>query len=283
MRNELPFPGFNTLVRVPLEKNDSPSYTYVAGLFIDRSQAKSRPFSFLMEKLSGQSMNESEARLNWSRVLAHKKELGEKLGRPMFIQAAVVDFFSLKKIYPPTAGTQKEDYKNLEAVRNAKGREEWWERMNAPSFYVEKLKDEIRRASRYHHALAAILLDVDHFYRVNETLSYEAGDEILGLIVKILRRTVRNVDVLARYSGDRFLVILPNTNEREALELAERIRQNVHTRTLKTQKLSDGITVTLSVAQCRENEKSSEFSRRLEQVLENGKSERRNAVYAADS
>ncbi len=283
MRNELPFAGFNTLVRVPLEKHDSPSYTYVAGLFLGRSQGKDHPFTFLMEKLSGQSMNESEARRNWSRMLAHKKELEDKLGRPVFIQAAVVDYFSLRKIYPPTPDTTREGYKDLEAVRNAKGREEWWERMNAPSFYVEKLKDEIRRASRYHHALAAILLDVDHFHRINEGLSYEAGDEILGMIVKILRRTIRNVDVLARYSGDRFLVILPNTNEREALELAERIRQNVSTRTRKMQKLSAGITVTLSVAQSRENEKSSEFARRLEKVLESGKNDRRDAVYAAES
>ncbi len=128
--------------------------------------------------------------------------------------------------------------------------------------------------------LTAILLDVDEFRKINEALTYKGGDQILTLIVKIIKKTIRTVDIITRYSGDRFLLILPNTNKREAMELAERIRENVSSRTNKIQDLPGKVTVTLSVGQCTKDDSSSDFLKRLVTILEDGKKRGRNTVYS---
>jgi diguanylate cyclase (GGDEF)-like protein len=88
------------------------------------------------------------------------------------------------------------------------------------------------------------------------------------------------VDILTRYSGDQFLVILPNTNKRESMELAERLRQNVCERTKRIHGLDSGVTVTLSVGQTTGASSSTEFMKQLENILTEGKKKQRNKVYA---
>lgn len=151
----------------------------------------------------------------------------------------------------------------------------------SPDFRIEKLKEEMLRSRRYKHALSAILLDVDEFHKVNEAFSCQTGDKILSIIVKIMKRTIRGVDILTRYSGDRFLIILPNTNRREALELAERLRENVEKRTARIEGLPTGVTLTLSAGQSDTEINSSDFMRRLENTLIEGKKKQRNKIYTA--
>jgi len=123
------------------------------------------------------------------------------------------------------------------------------------------------------------LLDIDEFRRINDLLSHKMGDQVLTVIVKIIKKTIRNVDILSRYSGDQFLLILPNTNKREAMELAERLRNNVHERTKRLEGLSGGVTITLSVGQCSKEDTSNGFLMRLESTLLEGKKKGRNSVY----
>jgi len=148
--------------------------------------------------------------------------------------------------------------------------------------YIEKLKEEMLRSRRYKHALSAVLLDVDEFHKVNEAFSYQTGDRILSVIVKIIKKTIRNVDILTRYYGDRFLIILPNTNRREAFELAERLRENVEKRTALIKELPASITITLSAGQSDAEISSSDFMRRLENTLVEGKKRQKNKIYIAE-
>jgi len=143
----------------------------------------------------------------------------------------------------------------------------------------EKLKEEMLRSRRYKHALSAILLDVDEFHKINEKFSYQTGDRVLSVIVKIIQKTIRGVDILTRYSIDRFLIILPNTNRREAVELAERLRENVEKRTALIDDLPAGVTITLSAGQSHADVNSSDFMRRLENTLIEGKKRQRNKIY----
>jgi diguanylate cyclase (GGDEF)-like protein len=139
------------------------------------------------------------------------------------------------------------------------------------------------RAKRYKHALSSILLDVDEFHKVNQDFSYKVGDEILTIIVKIIKKTVRVVDIVTRSSGDRFLIILPNTNKREAAELADRLRVCVFERTKRLNGLPGGVTVTLSVGQSVKEDKSTEFMKSLECTLEEGKKKVKNSVYICEN
>jgi diguanylate cyclase (GGDEF)-like protein len=123
------------------------------------------------------------------------------------------------------------------------------------------------------------MLEVDDFQKISQSSAFQPPEEILSLVVKIITKTIRIVDILYRYLDHRFLIILPNTNQREAAELAERIQQNIRERTKRIFGTA-GISTTLSVGQTMCESHSVEFIKRLETVLEEGKKRKCNAVYS---
>ncbi len=91
----------------------------------------------------------------------------------------------------------------------------------------ERLKDEVARSERYGHHLSLLMLDLDGFKYCNDTLGHLFGDKTLKDIAETLLNTVRSMDIVARYGGDEFMVILPETEEALAIDIAERLRSNV--------------------------------------------------------
>ncbi len=85
------------------------------------------------------------------------------------------------------------------------------------------LAREIERASRFNRPLAVLMLDIDHFKRINDTYGHARGDEVLRELASRLAEEIREVDVLARYGGEEFVLVLPETGEHGAVTLAERI------------------------------------------------------------
>jgi diguanylate cyclase (GGDEF)-like protein/PAS domain S-box-containing protein len=90
--------------------------------------------------------------------------------------------------------------------------------------FEEKLKDEFERARRYNSPLSLLMLDADNFKEFNDLLGHPAGDDLLQSIARMLKDNARANDVTARYGGDEFAVILPNTDSKVAYHLAERLR-----------------------------------------------------------
>jgi diguanylate cyclase (GGDEF)-like protein len=90
-----------------------------------------------------------------------------------------------------------------------------------------RLMEESLRATRYDQPFSIFLLDIDHFKRINDTHGHQIGDMFLKKIAMVIIGSVREVDVVIRYGGDEILVILPNTTMANAVELAERLRQNI--------------------------------------------------------
>ena len=91
-------------------------------------------------------------------------------------------------------------------------------------YLYERLKDELGRAQRYGHHFSLLMLDLDGFKYCNDTLGHLFGDKILKNIADTLINTVRSMDIVARYGGDEFMVILPETDEPLAIDIAERVR-----------------------------------------------------------
>lgn len=83
------------------------------------------------------------------------------------------------------------------------------------------------QAQRLGAPLSLIMLDLDHFKEYNDTFGHPAGDEILQRLGATLRSSLRSHDVVARYGGEEFVVLLPATDEREAMEVAERLRRSI--------------------------------------------------------
>jgi len=98
--------------------------------------------------------------------------------------------------------------------------------LNHRTFY-EQLEGELRRSQRYGGKIAIIMADVDNFKPVNDTYGHRAGDLAIKQISRRLNACIRQIDIAARYGGDEFAVILPNTSLADAVTVAERMVQAV--------------------------------------------------------
>lgn len=96
--------------------------------------------------------------------------------------------------------------------------------------FREALQNEIDQAARYQQELSLLVLDLDRFKEINDTLGQEVGNGILYQVGTLLKESLRGSDIAARYSGDEFAVILPNSGEESSKEVAERIRGAVESR-----------------------------------------------------
>jgi diguanylate cyclase (GGDEF)-like protein len=94
--------------------------------------------------------------------------------------------------------------------------------------FRRRLRDEWRRAERYGEDLSLVMLDLDDFKRVNDTLGHPAGDRCLQEFATLVLGGARDTDLAARYGGEEFAVVLPHTSAEMALRVAERIRSAVH-------------------------------------------------------
>jgi diguanylate cyclase (GGDEF)-like protein/PAS domain S-box-containing protein len=90
-----------------------------------------------------------------------------------------------------------------------------------------KLAEEVSRAMRYSRDLSLVLIDVDHFKEINDRMSYKQGDQVLVETGKLFRTHTREVDLVCRYGGDEFAILMPETSYEHALTKAENLRQVV--------------------------------------------------------
>ena len=114
--------------------------------------------------------------------------------------------------------------------------------------FNEKFDDAVKQYRRYHHPLSVILLDVDHFKRVNDTWGHDAGDVVLRQVGQILSSSVRETDFAARIGGEEFVVLLPETDLPQAIETAERIRAAVERASFDVQGRTLEIRISAGVA-----------------------------------
>jgi diguanylate cyclase (GGDEF)-like protein len=149
--------------------------------------------------------------------------------------------------------------------------------------YVEEWFDlELRRAQRHGRPIAAIMLDVDHFKRFNDSFGHEAGDLVLREVAGALRRSTRGSDVASRYGGEEFLVLLPECRFDAALRKAEQLREEI----AKLELHYDGrplgpVTASLGVAAFPDHAKESEeLLRHADEALYLAKQAGRNRVVA---
>lgn len=90
--------------------------------------------------------------------------------------------------------------------------------------FDERLAQEFNRANRLHHSLCMVMLDIDHFKRINDQWSHVAGDLVLRRIAEIFQKAVRDIDLAARWGGEEFVLLLPQVELAEGVEIAERLR-----------------------------------------------------------
>jgi diguanylate cyclase (GGDEF)-like protein/PAS domain S-box-containing protein len=140
---------------------------------------------------------------------------------------------------------------------------------------LEKIcQAELERARRYDTSFSLIMLDVDDFKRINDTLGHQAGDRVLVRIGEALRQNVRSVDSVGRWGGEEFIVELPETNGREAAYVAEKLRDTIANLRV------DGLDITASfgVASFRNDDTLDTMIKRVDDLLYRAKDRGKNRV-----
>jgi diguanylate cyclase (GGDEF)-like protein/PAS domain S-box-containing protein len=149
---------------------------------------------------------------------------------------------------------------------------------NRRYFYLI-LDNEIERAKRYQSPLSLIMIDIDHFKLVNDKFGHLAGDEVLNSVSGISKKLLRQIDIMFRYGGEEFMIILPETNQEEALNVAERIRSTIAETVIQIIKGSVKLTVSIGVSEYGEKYPApNEFIESVDSAMYDAKKAGRNCV-----
>lgn len=146
---------------------------------------------------------------------------------------------------------------------------------------LDSLKREFDLAHRYQTPLSIILLDVDHFKSINDSFGHDIGDAVLRAVARAIKDSVRRSDILFRYGGEEFVIVLANTSRDGAANLAERVRVMVETsfRALRGSDLC--VTLSLGVAMMLPGETHLDLLRRADHAMYQAKHGGRNRVVTA--
>ncbi|MBS0054837.1 sensor domain-containing diguanylate cyclase [Yersinia sp. Marseille-Q3913] len=146
----------------------------------------------------------------------------------------------------------------------------------ANRYLLEKvLKHEYNRAKRFCQPLSLLSLDLDNFKFINDQYGHSVGDLTLTHIVDVIRNNIREIDVLGRWGGDEFMIVLPNTQLNEAKIIAEEIRQLIEVMPV------DGnihVTMSLGVVELAQNEAQEQLLIRADKMLYNAKAAGKNVI-----
>jgi len=119
-----------------------------------------------------------------------------------------------------------ENARNFQRVEELTLVDEWTSLFNA-RFLRQRLNEELDRARRYHHPLSLIFFDLDHFKTINDSFGHATGSRVLRQVGELIWRSIRTSDRPARYGGDEFVILLPETDKQGAITIAAQIRKSV--------------------------------------------------------
>jgi diguanylate cyclase (GGDEF)-like protein/hemerythrin-like metal-binding protein len=144
------------------------------------------------------------------------------------------------------------------------------------SHFERTVVTELERSIRQRQPVSLILIDIDHFKRVNDNFGHQTGDSVLSELVSVVEKTIRSIDMLFRWGGEEFVVIAPSAGYRGSAAQAERIREAVAAHRFAT---VGSVTVSIGVAEYLKTESAETWFRRLDHALYQAKDGGRNRVW----
>ena len=149
-------------------------------------------------------------------------------------------------------------------------------------YFEQRILEELERATRYAGGLAVLMLDIDHFKRINDESGHLLGDEVLRQLSHILTQQMRKVDVVCRYGGEEFSILVPQTTGEHALGVAEKVRKVIEEWSFPG--VPRPVTVSIGVADFPENGATrDELVKAADAALYAAKQAGRNRVLAASA
>lgn len=147
--------------------------------------------------------------------------------------------------------------------------------------FTSRLQEELARAKRYKTPLSLLIVDVDRLKTINDGFGHEAGDKAIKAVAQTLLQTLRTSDIAARYAGDEFAALLPQTSANEAMGLAKRIGQHVRQVCYGTANHPMSVSIGVADIDIAENMSAEELFVAADEALYAAKAAGRNSVVAA--
>jgi diguanylate cyclase (GGDEF)-like protein len=147
--------------------------------------------------------------------------------------------------------------------------------------FFELASKEVERAKRYGNPLSVMIMDADHFKKMNDTFGHMIGDQILISLAELCLKNIRGQDIIARYGGEEFVVLMPEANHEDACKTAERLRKLVAETSMVPGAIDVMITISLGVASWESGDQELDFDAmlaRADQALYYSKESGRNRV-----
>lgn len=140
----------------------------------------------------------------------------------------------------------------------------------------------IAEAKRFEYPLSAILIDIDYFKQINDTYGHIVGDKVLKEVAQLIDSGIRESDILSRWGGEEFLIMLKNCPRQQLLALAEKIRQQCASHDFRLSPVNRQVTLSMGIAQYDTNETEIEFFIRTDKALYQAKQGGRNCIMVAN-
>lgn len=148
--------------------------------------------------------------------------------------------------------------------------------------YDERVLEECARLRRFGTRLSLVVWDLDNFKQINDKFGHKAGDKALKVVGELLTKGLRETDFIARYGGEEFVLLLPGAGARDALPVAEKMRQAVENAGLHSNKKPVVLTVSGGIAEFAGGEEPGAVFERADKALYQAKAEGKNRVVIAD-
>lgn len=147
-------------------------------------------------------------------------------------------------------------------------------------YFVEISSRELERAKRYQRAISFIILDLDFFKSINDQFGHQAGDAVLQTVASTCRESIRSIDILGRFGGEEFVILLPETRLKECKIIANRILNSIQTAEIIHEENCLKVTASLGITGVNlvTNENLDYFLKKSDQALYQAKSDGRNCV-----
>jgi diguanylate cyclase len=142
--------------------------------------------------------------------------------------------------------------------------------------YNQRLKDEIARYHRYKTPLTLAIWDIDHFKNINDTYGHKSGDKVLTLTAKQLENHTRDTDFIARFGGEEFVMLLPNTDKNSALTLINELREVIQSSGFNANGKAVPITISCGLTDLLDEDTEDSLFERADKALYEAKNQGRN-------
>ncbi|MDQ7015139.1 MAG: diguanylate cyclase, partial [Gammaproteobacteria bacterium] len=144
--------------------------------------------------------------------------------------------------------------------------------------FQQRLESELLRAYRYTQSISLLLIDTDHFREINRIYGFSVGDQIIKTLANLLQQRLRSTDIIARYSGEKFAVILPETDKQSAEQLSNHLRDSFAATPFQGQQQSFFTSFSVGVSDNHANHSYQQLLESAEEALNKAKQSGRNRV-----